>query len=124
MSKKLDALKKMVFFAKEDPTPLAEVLEGLVTDVVTSVKLTGADSIEIPTGGTSNTAEYVGKAFSQYGDEMANSVTLALKEAVTGVSISSGTVTVDKTATAESFVVKATCGTVVAEKTITLVSHN
>lgn len=121
MSKKFDAIKKAVFYAHEKPEKLAEILEGAVSDVVTSLSISGADSIEIPTGDTANTANYTSKAFSQYGDEMTGqTITLALKASVTGVSISSGTVSVAKTATAESFTIKATCGTVTAEKTVAL----
>ena len=125
MSKKLDALKKAVFYAKEDPEQLATILSGVVSDVVSSLSISGADSIEIPEGDTANTADYTTKAFSQYGDEMSGqTITLALKESVTGVTISSGTVSVAKTATDDSFVIVATCGTVTAEKTVALVASN
>ena len=125
MSKKLDAIKKAVFYAKEDPEQLAKILEGAVSDVVTSLSISGEDSIEIPEGDTPNTADYTAKAFSQYGDEMeGETITLALKESVTGVSISSGTVSVAKTATDDSFVIVATCGTVTAEKSVALIAAN
>ena len=121
MSNKYDAIKKAVFYAHEKPEALADILEGNVSDVVTSVALSGADSIEIPSGDTANTETYTAKAFSQFGDELAGqTITIALKAAVTGVSISSGVVSVAKTATAESFTLTATCGTVVAEKTVAL----
>lgn len=121
MSNKYDAIKKAVFYAHEKPEALADILEGNVSDVVTKVVLSGADSIEIPSGDTANTATYTAKAFSQFGDEMAGqTITIALKAAVTGVSISSGVVSVAKTATAESFTLTATCGTVVVEKTVAL----
>ena len=88
---------------------------------MTSVVISGADSIEIPSGDTANTATYIAKALSQFGDEMAGqTITLTRKSAVTGVSISNGTVSVEKTATAGSFTIKATCGTVTAEKTVAL----
>lgn len=121
MSNKYDAIKKAVFYAHEKPEALADILEGNVSDVVTKVTLSGADSIEIPSGDTANTETYTAKAFSQFGDEMAGqTITIALKASVTGVSISSGVVSVAKTATAESFTLTATCGTVVAEKTVAL----
>lgn len=124
MSNKLKALEKAVFYAHEKPEELAKILEGNVSDVASTVVLSGADSIEIPSGDTPNTADYTAKVFSQFGDEMVGqTVTIALKESVTGVSISSGTVSVAKTATAESFVLKATCGTVVAEKTVALTAE-
>lgn len=121
MSNKYDAIKKAVFYAHEKPEALADILEGNVSDIVTKVTLSGEDSIEIPSGDTANTETYTAKAFSQFGDEMAGqTITIALKAAVTGVSISSGVVSVAKTATAESFTLTATCGTVVAEKTVAL----
>lgn len=123
MSNKFEAIKKAVFYAHEKPDNLATLLEGLISDAVTAVSISGDDSIEIPSGDTANTATYTAKVFSQFGDEMAGqTVTLALKESVTGVSISSGVVSVAKTATADSFIIKATCGTVTAEKTVALVA--
>ena len=123
MSKKYDAIKRAVFYSNQKPQLLAEILEGLVSDAVTSVALSGADSIKVPSGDTANTATYTAKALSQFGDEMAGqTITIALKASVTGVSISSGVVSVAKTATATSFTLTATCGTVVAEKTVALVS--
>ena len=125
MSNKYDAIKKAVFYAHENPEALADILEGIVSDVVTSVALNGADSIEIPSGDTDNTKTYTAKALSQFGDEMeGQTVTIALKSAVTGVSISSGVVSVAKTATEESFTLTATCGTVVAEKTVALTTES
>lgn len=122
MSNKFEAIKKAVFYAHEKPEELATILSGTVTDVVTSLAISGADSIEIPDD-TSVTEDYTAAAFSQYGDAMTGqTITLALKASVTGVSISSGTVTVAKTATAESFTIVATCGTVTAEKTVALVT--
>lgn len=124
-----DEIKKAVFYAHEKPEKLAEILDMIIEmiseededDVVTSLSISGADSIEIPTGDTANTADYTSKAFNQNGEEMTGqTITLALKASVTGVSISNGTVSVAKTATAESFTIKATCGTVTAEKTVAL----
>lgn len=124
MSNKYDAIKKAVFYAHEKPEALADILEGNISDVVTKVTLSGADSIEIPSGDTANTETYTAKAFSQFGDEMdGQTITIALKASVTGVSISSGVVSVAKTATAESFTLTATCGAVVAEKTVALTAE-
>lgn len=122
MSKKYDAIKRAVFYANQKPQVLAEILEGLVSDTLTSIAISGADSINIPSGNTANTATYTAQALSQFGDAMDNAVTIALKASVTGVSISSGVVSVAKTATATSFTITATSGTVVAEKTVALVS--
>lgn len=125
MSKKYNAIKKAVFYAKENPDALAEIVTGLVSDTVTSILINGADSIGVPSGDTGATEDYTTTVFSQYGDTMTGqSVTLALKESVTGVSISSGTVTVSKTAVDENFTLVATCGIVTAEKTVTLVPAN
>lgn len=120
MSKKLDTIKKAVFYAHENPTDLAKILSDSISDVATSVVVSGATSITLDTTDGS-TSVYTGKAFSQFGDEMDSSVTLALKAAVTGVSISDGTVTVAKTVTdGTTFVVKGTCGSAVGELTVTV----
>lgn len=124
MSNKFEAIKKAVFYAHEKPEELAKILESTVSDVVTSVALSGVDSIEIPSGDTANTATYTAKALSQFGDEMAGqTITITLKASVTGVSISNGVVSVAKTATAESFILVATCGTVTTEKTVALTAE-
>ena len=126
MSKKVDAIKNAVFYAQQKPEVLAEIIAGAVTDVATVVDIAGADSIGIPeSGGASNTEDYTATVFSQFGDVIAGaSVTFALDEVVTGVSVSNNTVTVTDATTADSFVLKATSGTVVAKKTINLVSAN
>lgn len=121
MSKKFDAIKDAVFYAHEKPDALANLLAGAISDVATSIVISGADTVEIPSGDTPNTETYTAKVFSQFGDEMTGtSATLALKESVTGVSISSGVVSVAKTASAGTFIVKATSGTAVAEMTVTM----
>lgn len=121
MTKKLRAIEDAVFHAQQDPKALARIIEPLVTDVVSSVQINGADSIEVAaSGGADSTSVFTGAAFSQYGDPMDNSVTLTLNESVTGVSISSGTVTVVAGTEAESFVLKATCGAVTVLKTVAL----
>ena len=124
MSKKIEAIKDMVFYAQQKPESLATLIAGLVTDVVTSIKVDGATSINVPTGDIAETATYTASALSQYGDEMSNSVTLALNEAVTGVAISGGVVSVSKTAVAEKFVLKATCGTVTQLVEVALIPAN
>lgn len=120
MSKKLDAITKAVFYAHEKPSELAKIIAGSVTDTVTSVVVSGATEITLDTENGSTT-KYTGKAFSQFGDAMSNSVTLALKAEVTGVTISSGTVTIAKTVTnGTTFVVKGTSGSVTGELTVTV----
>lgn len=120
MSKKLDAITKAVFYAHEKPSELAKIIAGSVADTVTSVVVSGATEINLDkTNGS--TATYTGKAFSQFGDAMTSSVTLALKAAVEGVTISGGTVTIAKTVTnGTTFVVKGTSGSVTGELTVTV----
>lgn len=120
MSKKFEALKKAVFYAATAPETLAEILESNVSDVATSITINGDGSIKIPAS-SNTTKNYTATVFSQFEDEMSGtSATLSLKTAVTGVSISSGTVTVASTCTATSFTLKAVSGTITAERTITL----
>lgn len=119
MSKKLEQIKKAVFYSQQKPELLAELLEGLITDVATSISVEGAISIKKPdTGNVTET--YTAKVFSQFGDEMSGTPTLALKESVEGVSISGGTVTVASTVTATSFILKATSGSLTSEYTVNI----
>lgn len=41
MSKKLDYIKKAVFYSQQKPELLAELLSGIVTDVATSISIGG-----------------------------------------------------------------------------------
>lgn len=120
MSKKSEAIKKAVFYAHEKPDLLADILVGLVSDVATTVTLKGGTSIKKPSTGNV-TADYEADVLSQYGDVMSGTVTLALKEAVTGVSVSGKTVTVASTVTATSFTLKATSGSLTKELTVSIV---
>lgn len=119
MSKKLEYIRKAVFYSQQKPELLAELLAGVVTDVATSVSIEGSTFIKKPASGNA-TASYTAKVLSQYGDVMTGTPTLALKEAVTGVSISDGTVTVASTVTAKSFTIKATSGSLVGEYTVSI----
>lgn len=124
MSKKLDAIKKAVFYAEQNPEGLAEIIAGAVSDVATSIEIAGPTKITIPSGDTANTADYTATVFSQYGDVMAGTTaTLSLKESATGVSISDGTVSVAKTASAGTIVVKAVVDTLSAEYSVELVAE-
>ena len=121
MSKKVEAIKSMVFYARQDPEALANLIAGVVTDVVITVEVSGATSItnDATEGATS---EYAGQAFSQYGDKMTDTVTLSLKQAVTGVTISNGVVTIANTVEdGTKFIVKGAVGTVVAELEVTVI---
>ena len=122
MSNKYDAIKKAVFYAHEKPDLLADILVGNVADVASSVSISGVDSITIPLS-SSVTSEYTASLLNQYGDPMTGTVNFSLKASVTGVSLSSGTVTVASTCTASSFTLVATSGTKSTEKTVTLIKR-
>lgn len=112
MSKKMDYIKNAVFYAKEKPETLAELLAGLVTDVFTAVVFTSAPvEVEIPSG-DDVTATYVAEAQSQYGDKMSNAVTYSLVATHEGATIESatGVLTVTKSASAGNIEIKATSG--------------
>lgn len=120
MSKKLEALKDAVFYAQQKPEVLATLLAGVITDTATSVRLSGASSITVPTGDTAVEETYTAEVLSQFGDTMSGTPTLALTETVTGVTVSGMKVSVAKTATATSFTLKATSGSLTAQMTVTL----
>lgn len=112
MSKKFEFIKNAVFFSEQKPEKLASLLCTLVSDVATSVKVTGDTSILVPTGDTAATKTYTADVLSQYGDAMeGQSITYSVTS-TTGVSInnSTGVLSVGKTATAESVTVTATSG--------------
>lgn len=120
MSKKLEALKDAVFYAQQKPEVLATLLAGVITDTATSVRLSGASSITVPTGDTAVEETYTAEVLSQFGDTMSGTPTLALTETVTGVTVSGMKVSVANTATATSFTLKATSGSLTAQMTVTL----
>lgn len=111
MSKKMEYIKNAVFYAKEKPETLAELLAGLVTDVFTDVVFTSAPvEVEIPKS-DSTTVNYVAEAQSQYGDKMSNAVTYALVAEHTGAIITTaGVLTVESTTEAGNIEIKATSG--------------
>lgn len=124
MSNKFNYLKEAVFYSQQDPNKLAEILSGVVQDTATSINISGSSLVENDvTNGT--TAKYTSVALSQFGDEMTGvEVTLSLKEAVTGVSISGGTVTIANTvADGTVFIIKgsANSGAILAELKVTVV---
>lgn len=120
MSKKIEALKDAVFYAQQKPEVLATLLAGVIPDTATSIRLTGADTIVVPDGDTDVEETYTAEVLSQFGDVMSGTPTLALTSTVTGVTISGSKVTVSKTATDTSFTIKATSGSLSAQKTVTL----
>lgn len=117
MSKKMEYMKKAVFYAKEKPETLAELLAGLVTDVFTDVVFTSAPvEVEIPKS-DNTTVTYVAEARSQYGDKMSNAVTYTLVAEHTGATITTaGVLTVASTTEAGNIEIKATSG----EKSVTV----
>lgn len=122
MSKKFEYIKKAIFYSEQKPDMLAGLLEGLVSDVATSVTVAGDNSIVIPTGDTANTKTYTATVLSQFGDTMeGQSITYSVTSE-TGVSINSstGVLSVGKTATAESVTVTATSGTKTASIDVAL----
>ena len=120
MSKKLEALKDSVFYAQQKPEVLATLLAGVITDTATSVRLSGASSITVPTGDTAVEETYIAEVLSQFGDTMSGTPTLSLTETVTGVTVSGMKVSFAKTATATSFTLKAMSGSLTAQMTVTL----
>ena len=123
MSKKLDTLTKAVFYAEQKPEKLAEILAGNISDVATSVGISGPAKIIIPSGNIENTATYTASVLSQFGDAMEGAPVLTLKENVTGVSIADGVVSVAKTASAGTIYVVATADSLSAEYSVKLVAE-
>ena len=124
MSKKIDAIKKQVFYAQQNPELLAKTIAGTVTDVATEVYVAGESILPVATTGTAKTSTYTATVLSQYGDDMTSgsSITYALKSAVTGVSINSstGVLSVANTTTGTSATVTATAGGKTGERVVTL----
>lgn len=120
MSKKIEAIAKQVFYSNQDPVSLAKTVASLITDVVTTTKVFGSATVE-SNATTGTTSTYTGKAYSQYGDDMADAVTLTLKQAVTGVSIAGGVVTIANTVvTGTKFTVVGTANAKTSELEVTV----
>ena len=110
MSKKFEYIKKAIFYSEQKPDKLAELISGTITDVATSVEVSGEPTITIPAGDTANTATYTASVLYQFGDVMdGQTVTFSVSSA-TGVSINSstGVLSVEKTASAGDVTVTAT----------------
>jgi len=93
-----------------------------VEPVPTSIEIDGPDNVTIPSS-DSTTLQYTAIVKDQYGSPMTGeSVTWSLEGASTGVSINSttGVVTVESTAQAGIYTVKATDGTATSMYTVTL----
>lgn len=120
MSKKFEYIKNAVFYSQQNPAALASLIAGTVSDVAASVTVTGEAEITIPAGDTAATADYTATVFSQFGDVMQGETVTWSVTSATGVSISSGTVSVAKTASAGKITVTATDGTVSGSFEVTL----
>lgn len=95
---------------------------SLVAQVVTSVAISGDDSIEIPSGDTATEKTYTATVKNQFDETMeGQSVTWSIPE-TTGVSIgsSTGVLEVAKTASAGKVTITATCSEKTATKEVTL----
>lgn len=112
MSKKFEFIKNAVFFSEQKPEKLASLLCSLVSDVATSVTVSGEAKILIPTGDTATTKTYTADVISQYGDSMADQSITYSVTSTTGVSINSstGVLSIAKTASAGDITVTATSG--------------
>lgn len=120
---KLKAVKEAVFFAKENPLKLANIIHNLITDVVTKVVVAGDSSVTI--GGSTVTKTYTATPYSQYSDLMTGTATFALASgAPTGVSINSstGVLSVTSSAVAGTAVVEATISGVKGTKSVSIVT--
>ena len=115
MSKRSDYFERAVFFAQQDAKLLANILLGAIEDVPAYITISGSAVAENDNVDGS-THSYTAVAYNEYGDPLDDAVTLALKAAVSGVSISGGTITLTSAvADSTTFIVK---GTVVANATV------
>lgn len=122
MSKKFEYIKKAVFYSEQKPEKLAELIAGTITDVATSVEVSGESTITIPAGDTANTATYTASVLSQFGDVMSGQTATFSVSSATGVSINSstGVLSVGKTASAGDVTVTATSSGKSGTFTVTL----
>lgn len=125
MSMTFEEIKSAVFYSNEKPDVLANIIKGVMDSipaVASEISLTpSASTVTIPTGDTAETVTISSVVKDQFGTTMGNkTATLALAESVTGVTLSEGTLSVAKTASAGSVVINATCDDATASVTITL----
>ena len=119
MSKKFEYIKKAVFYSQQNPAALATLIAGTVSDVATTVTVTGEAEITIPAD-EAVTKSYTATVLSQFGDVMQGETIVWSVTSATGVSISNGTLSVGKTASAGTITVTATDGTVSGSFEVTL----
>lgn len=126
--KSKEQLKQAIFYSKEDPELLFNILfpkvkDSSVTDVVT---ITGDTSLKLSATDSVSTAAPVTTVLDQYGDKIASpTLTYAIKTAITGCSVDSSTGVLTATtavAAGSKPVIKVTCGTKTAELEVTVVA--
>lgn len=119
MSKKFEYIKNAVFYSQQNPAALAALIAGTVSDVATTVTVTGEAEITIPADETV-TEDYTATVLSQFGDVMQGETITWSVTSATGVSISNGTLSIAKTASAGKVTVTATDGTISGSFEVTL----
>lgn len=126
--KSKDQLMDAIFYAKEDPTKLFDILFPKVKDTsaVTSVYSLGDTTLKLVSGDSATTKAMTTTVLDQYGDKMSGqTITYSLKTPVTGCSVdsSTGVLTADSTAVADGKpIIVATCSGKTAELTVTLLA--
>lgn len=106
-------------------TATADVTITKVAAVATTVEVSGADSITVPTG-TDVTEKYTATVKDQYGEDISPqpSVTWSVSPADQGVTVSSGTVTITKDATVQDYTVTAASGEKSASVKISVINKD
>lgn len=91
----------------ENGTSISAELEVFVYHpVATAIEIAGAEEIKLPAEGETATEEYEAVVVDQYGQELDKTITMVVAEAVTGVSLENGTLTVTDEAEAGSFFIR------------------
>lgn len=126
--KSKEQLKEAIFYSKEKPELLFNILFPKVKDtsVESVVTISGATSLKLSATDSVTTTAPTTVVIDQYGDKIASpTLTYAIKTAVTGCSVdsSTGVLTATKDVVAGSKpIVKVTCGTKTAELEVTIVA--
>lgn len=124
--KSFKQLQDAIFFSKEDPGLLADLLFPVLREnaVASSVTITGDKTLVLDDTDPVSTAAPVVEVFDQYGIKISSpTVSFAIKTAVTGCSVNSSTGVLTATAAVVAGskpVVVATSGTVTAELVVTI----
>lgn len=121
-------LKRAIFYAKEDPSLLFDILFDKVKDtpVATSVFIVGDTELTLSATESVTTKAPEVSVFDQYGDAIADpTVSYAIKSAISGCSVSSTTGVLTATTAVEAGskpVIVATSGTKTAELVVTILA--